>query len=217
MKTLSIVLMALLLVGCGTSPENLTVTAVVAQAETQAAAPSLTPTFTPTFTPQPTSTSTPSPTPKPTNSPQPTPASIGGTINFGPLEITLLHVETHSHIVPGGYYYYYAKSGYVFVELGVRVRNTGATPVKLFMKDIYIVDENGNKWFANFGTSKTVEVGKSFNPISLSLSDYVNSGEENISFEKDTYLRLIFSAKENQSLLFGIQNSPQFIFDVNTK
>jgi hypothetical protein len=217
MKTLPIVLMALILTGCGTSPEDLTAIVVAAQAQTQTAAPSLTPTFTPTFTPQPTSTSTPSPTPTPTNSPEPTPAFVGGTINYGALEITLLHVETHSHIVPGGYYYYYAKSGYIFVELGVLVRNTGTTPIKMYMKNIYIVDENGDKWFANFGTSKTVEVGKSFNPISLSLSDDVNSGEENISFEKDTYLRLIFSAKDNQSLLFGIQNSPQFTFDVNKK
>ena len=217
MKALSIVLMALLLASCGTSPEHLTATAVMAQAQTQTAAPSLTPTLTPTSTPQPTSTSTSTPTPKPTNTPEPTPASIGETIKFGSLEITLLQIETHSHVVPGGYYYYYAKAGYIFVELGVLVRNTGATPVQMRMKNIYIIDENGDKWFANFGTSKTVEVGRSFNPITISLSDYVNSGEEIITFEKDTYLRLIFSAKENQSLFFGMQNSPQFTFDVKKK
>jgi hypothetical protein len=217
MKALYIVLMALLLAGCGTSPEDLTSTVVMAQAQTQTAAPSLTPTFTLTSTSQPTPTSTSTPTPKPTNSPQPTPASVGEIIEFGSLEITLLHVETHSHIVPGGFYYYYAKQGYIFVELGVLVRNTGSAPVTMRMKNIYIVDENNDKWFASFGTFKTVEVDKRFNPISIHLTDIVNTGEENISFEKDTYLRLIFSLKDHQSLLFGIQNSPQFAFDVNKK
>jgi len=217
MKASYFVLMALVLASCGTSPEHLTATAVMAQAQTQTAAPSLTPTLTPTATPRPTSTPTSTPTPKPTLTPTPTPAAIGGIIKFGPLEITLLNIETHSQIVPGGYYYYYANPGYVFIELSILVRNTETTPVEMRMKHLFIVEENGDKWFANFGTSKTVEVGKSFNPINIRLTDTVNTGEENISFEKDTYLRLIFSAKDNQSILFAIQNSPQFTFDVNKK
>lgn len=215
MKTFYRVMMTLVLAGCGASPENLTATAVMAQAQTQTAAPTLTPTFTPTFTPSPTSTSTA--TPRPTNTPEPTPASIGETIPFGSLEITLVQVDTHSHIVPGGYYYYYAKEGYVFVEVGVLVRNSGATPVQMRMKNIYIIDENGDQWFSVFSASKTVEIGRSFNPISISLSDIVNSGEENISFEKDTYLRLIFSSKVEQHLLLAIRNSPRFAIDLPTK
>jgi len=188
------------------------------QAQTQTAAPSLTSTFTATSTPQPTFTLTLTRTPTPTNTPEPTPATIGEIIQFGPLEITLLQVENHSQIVPGGYYSYYAKPGNIFVELGVLVRNTAATPVSMYMKNIYIVEENGDKWFASFGTSRIVEVGKRFNPIiSIRLSDIANTGEENISFEKDTYLRLIYYVKDNQSLRFGILNSPQFTFDVNKK
>ncbi len=217
MKAFYIVLIVLILAGCGTSPEHLTATAVMAQAQTQTAAPTLTPTFTPTSTPKPTSTSTSTPTPKPTNTIEPTPASISETVKFGSLEITLLRVETHSHIVPGGFYYFYAKEGYVFVELGVLVRNIETTPVKMFMKNIYIVDENDDKWFANFGTSRTVEVGKKFDPVSIKLSDTANTGDENISFEKDTYLRLIFYVKDNQNFLFGIRNSPRFAFDANKK
>ena len=215
MKKFYLVLTALVLAGCGTSPENITATAVMAQAQTQTAAPTPTSTLTPTFTPSPTSTSTSTPTPKPTNTPEPTPASVGGSINFDTLEITLLQVDTHSHIVPGGVYYYYAKKGYVFVELGVLVRNTGVTPIRMQIKDIYIVDESGKKWFSIFGTSKTVEVGRNFNPISISLTDTVNSGEEVIVFHKDTYLRLIFTSRVEHSLLFGIQDSPRFGIDVN--
>jgi len=218
MKALYTVLMVLLLAGCGTSPEHLTATVVMAQAQTQTAAPGLTSTFTATSTPQPTFTLTLTRTPTPTNTPEPTPATIGEIIQFGPLEITLLQVENHSQIVPGGYYSYYAKPGNIFVELGVLVRNTAATPVSMYMKNIYIVEENGDKWFASFGTSRIVEVGKRFNPIiSIRLSDIANTGEENISFEKDTYLRLIYYVKDNQALRFGILNSPQFTFDVNKK
>jgi hypothetical protein len=128
-----------------------------------------------------------------------------------------LKAETHSHIVPGGYYYYYAKPGFTFVELSVLVRNTGTSPVQTRMKNIYVIEQNGKKWFASFGTSKTVEVDRSYNPISISLSDIANTGEENISFEKDTYLRLIFYVADNQNVRFAIEDSPQFAFDVKTK
>jgi len=213
MKELYIILIAILITGCGASPEPPTVTVVMEQIQTPSAAPTLTPTFTSTATPKPTFNSTSIPTP--TSSPEPTPASIGEIIKFGTLEITLLQVETHSQIVPGGNYYYYAKKGYIFVELGVMVRNTTESPVQMHLRDIYVVDERGSQWFASFGASKTVDVGKSYNPIYIDLSDTLNTGNENISFEKDTYLRLIFSVNKNQSLLFGIQNSPRFTFDVN--
>jgi hypothetical protein len=217
MKAPYIFLVSLLLAGCGASPEQLTATAVMAQAQTQTAAPTLTPTLTPTSTLTPTPTSTSTRTPRPTNTPEPTPAPINETIKFDSLEITLLQVKTHSHIVPGGYYYYYAKAGYIFVDLGVLVSNTGTQPIKMFMRNLYIVDENNNQWFANFGSLETVEVGKKINPSSINISNDVNTGNENVLFEKDTYLRLIFYVKDNQTLLFGIGNSPKFTFTVNKK
>jgi hypothetical protein len=216
MKALCTVMMVLLSASCGPSPEHLTATVVMAQAQTQTAVPTRTATFTATSTPQP--TSTPTRTPKPTNTPPPTPASIGESIKFDPLEITLLLVETHSHIVPGGYYYFYAKPGFIFIDLGVLVRNTTATPVTMYMKNLYIIDKNGDKWFSNFGGAKTVEVGRLFNPLSsISLRDVANTGEEKISIEKDTYLRLVFYVQDNQRFGFAILDSPQFAFDVNTK
>ncbi len=71
MKALYIVLIAVLLAGCGPSAEQITATAVMAQAQTETAAPTFTPTATFTSTP----TQTPTSTLTPTNTPTPTPSS----------------------------------------------------------------------------------------------------------------------------------------------
>jgi len=77
MKALYLTLCVLLLAACGPSPEELTATAVMAQAQTETAAPTFTPTFTPTLTSTPTLTPTPTltstPTITPTFTPSPTP------------------------------------------------------------------------------------------------------------------------------------------------
>jgi len=225
MKALYIVLIGLFLAGCGPSPVQLTATAVMAKAQTQTAAPTLTltPTCTPTLTPTstPTSTLTPTPTPRPTNTPTPTPAAIGNKVKFDylPIEITVLWAQTHSHVVPGGSYYYYAKTGYTFVELGVLVRNTETKPVNMVMKDIFLLQDNDSTttFFPYFSASKTVEVDTRFAPLSLKIPDTLNTGNENISFEKDTYLRLIFYVKDNHDFFFGILNSPKITIDVKNK
>jgi len=54
MKALYILLIAVFLVGCGPSAEQITATAEIAKAQTQTAAPTLTPTLKPTITPTPT-------------------------------------------------------------------------------------------------------------------------------------------------------------------
>lgn len=61
MKALYVLLIAVLLAGCGPSAEQMTATGVAAQAQTQTAAPTWTPTLTPTptQTPTPTFTATP--------------------------------------------------------------------------------------------------------------------------------------------------------------
>jgi len=218
-----IVLIGLLLAGCGPSPEQLTATAVMAHAQTQTAAPTSTPTrtLTPTSTSTPTPTLTPTPTTKPTSTPVPTPASIGDKVKFDylPIEVTVLWAQTHSHIVPGGYYYYYAKTGYTFVELGVLVRNTGTKPLNIHTKNIYLFQDTGSttNFTPSFSASKTVDVDQRFDPLSLKISDSTNTGEENISLENDTYLRLIFYVKDNHNFLFGILNSPQITIDVKNK
>jgi len=63
MKAVYILLIVLLLVGCGPSAEQITATAEIAKAQTQTVAPTLTPTATLTLSPTLTPTITPSPTP----------------------------------------------------------------------------------------------------------------------------------------------------------
>ena len=106
MKIFPVILIAVFLAGCGPSSEQMTATAVLAQAQTQTAAPTFTPTatstrtstptqtLTPTLTSTPTKTSTPTlrptstPTLTPTSSPTPALPKIMGKIqvNIVPLE-----------------------------------------------------------------------------------------------------------------------------------
>ena len=76
-QVLSLILMIAILAGCGPSAEQITTTAVVAQAQTQTAAPTATATQTslPTSTLTPTQTSTPTDTPTPTLTPTSTSTS----------------------------------------------------------------------------------------------------------------------------------------------
>ena len=210
MKALYIILVVVLLSGCAPSSEQMTATAVMAQAQTQTAAPTLTPTVTPTLTPPPTATSTP----KPTITPQPTPAPVGETVKYNDLEITLLEVATHSHIVTGGYYSFYSEPGRIFVDIAVRVRNTGNVPVRMAMKNLYLVEESGDSWYANFSGLKTVEIEKRFNPMASLKIEETLSGETPVSFDKDTYLRLVWYTDANQDFLFGVGNAPPFTFSI---
>src|SRR6266545_4115467 len=100
MKALYIILLVVLLAGCAPSAAQLTATAVKANVQTQTAAPTL------TLTPTSTSTSTPKPTltPRPTLTPTPVPATVGETVQYKNLEITLLDVVTHTQFMPSDYY-----------------------------------------------------------------------------------------------------------------
>ncbi len=76
MKAIYFLLIALLIVGCGPSAEQMTATADSARALTQTAAPTWTPTLTPTITPSP--TLTPSPTPSATSTPETSKGGLPG-------------------------------------------------------------------------------------------------------------------------------------------
>ena len=204
MKVLSIVLVLVLLAGCAPSSEQLTVTAVMAQAQTQTAAPTL------TATPPPTLTSTP----RPTNTPFPTPAPIQGTVRYHRLEMTLLQVETHSHIVTSENFYYYSKPGRIYIDMAVLVRNAGANPFVVAAKDIVVSDERAEQMYPNFIGFQSVEIGESFDPMTNIRFHETKDWNEAITFQKDTYLRLIWYIEKNQSILFGIWGWPQFILSV---
>jgi hypothetical protein len=203
MKRLYLVLTVVFLLACGVSNEQLTATAVVANAQTQTAAPTRTPTAKPTSTPRPTST------PKPTETPLPEPAAIGETVQYGDLEITLLEVVTHTQIMLSSGYGYDAKTGYIFVDLAALVRNRSDKPVKVKMEHIYVVDENKDAWYPFYGGTQTVELERRFNPMATIKLNQI-FGDTVVSFEKDTYLRLVWPVHENHDLLFGIKDSPWF-------
>lgn len=91
MKVFYLFLIALLIVGCGPSAEQMTATADAARAQTQTAAPTLTPTA--TFTPSPSPTVTSSPTV--TASPTPSIPKVQGRI-----QINFLALDKENTIVP---------------------------------------------------------------------------------------------------------------------
>jgi hypothetical protein len=210
MKAFYILLTIVLLAACAPSNEQLTATALVEAAQAQTAAPTLTH----TVTPQPTPTSTLIPTSTPTETPKPVLAALGESVKLRGLEITVLEVATHSHIVTGGYYSYYSKEGEIFLDVAVLVRNTETVPVTVEVGDIYIVEETGDSWYSNFSSLRNVEVGRKFNPMATLKLEETISSYTKIKFEQDTYLRLVYYVKQNQQVLFGIQNSPQFQLSV---
>ena len=168
-------------------------------------------TATATATPKPTSTPLPTKTPVP---PTPTPAPIGVSVISDSLEITVLDVTTHSHIVPGGLYYYYSKPGKTFVDVSVRVRNLNpGKPVRVQWRYVYILEGNGDSWYPLYGDIKQVDSGKQFNPNNISISTEVR-GSDFVAFDNDTYLRLIYYVTNdpNQTILFRIEDSQQIEF-----
>lgn len=214
-----VVLCSTLLAACGPSAEQITATAVMAQAQTETAAPTLTftPTATPTITLTPTVTATLTPTPTRTPPPTATPSSLGATVDFDQvgLKVSAMWATTHTHIVPGGRYYYYAEKGNTFVEMGVFVSNPSDKPVKYKVSDIFLIDEDKRPRRPGFGAWKTVNAGIKVDPAGLKLPSDPLEGDEEISFERDTYLRLIFYVKDKQTFIFRIFNSPPFTFDIN--
>src|ERR1044071_1893716 len=124
--------------------------------------------------PWPTNTVTPKPTPtvRPTATkipPTPTPAPIGVSILYDSLEITVLDVVTHGHIVTGGSYYYYSKPGETFIDMAVRVRNLKpGSPIRIQWKYIYIVEPKGT-WYPLYGVTRRMDSGKEYDPFNIAI------------------------------------------------
>jgi hypothetical protein len=180
------------------------------------------PTNTPkaTNTPLPTNTATPKPTstPRPTATdipPTPTPAPIGVSVLYDSLEITVLDVVTHGHIVTGGSYYYYSKPGETFIDMAVRVRNLDpGNAVRVQWSYIYIVEERGS-WYPLYGVMTRVTDGSEYDPFNIALGPEIQ-GEDFIEFDDDTYLRLIYYIADDpdQTLSFHIEDSPLISFQL---
>ena len=178
----------------------------------RSATATLTLTPTQTFTPQPTNTSTPTST----ATTVPTPASVGAAVPYRSLEITVIGVTTHDLIVPGGLYYYYPTDRTkIFLDLGVLVKNLNpGHAVSVQWNNVVITEANGKSSQPSFADTKMVDVGKKYDPFKIGIATQV-SGNESVSFDKDTYLRLIFVVAKKQKILFGIEDSPRVIFTLN--
>lgn len=140
MKVIYVVLIALLITGCGPSVEQMTATAEIIQAQTLTAAP----TFTPTLTSTPTQTATPTytltPTPTQTFTPTPSSPKVTGNVRLEfvspnekaiipqpPYEIELvLNFDGNEFMIDtfdeNGDFYTYLEPGRYTIEY-LRVRN----------------------------------------------------------------------------------------------
>jgi len=128
----------------------------------------------------------------------------------------VLGVTTHSHIVPGGLYYYYSEPGKTFIDVGVRVRNlTPGKAVLVPWSYVYVVEADNKSWYPVYGDTKQVDNGKQFDPFNIGISTEVD-GSNSLSLDKDTYLRLIYYVTDDPSqiILFGIKDSPLIEFQI---
>lgn len=177
------------------------------------------PTATPTNTPAPTKTSTPEPsaTPPPTSTfaptatLEPTPAPVGEPVYGQDVEITVLDVVFRDRIYPGGSLLYTPVSGYVIVDMGVRVKNLIPDDTIFYSwNQIYVLEDNGASWYPLWGSTKKVASGETFDPSTIGISSAQVEGGSYIRIEADTYLRLIYIVREsNQQIWFGISTSPK--------
>jgi len=146
------------------------------------------------------------------NSATPMPVNIGETVQIGSLEITVLKFDNHNLIVPGGKKYFYAKSGYAFLDLGVIVKNTNSgNPINLAWNTIYIAEENGKVWAPTFAD---VKVGASeIDPFTIGINTQITKDllTKTVEFGgSDVYMRLIYVVdNKDQTVLFGVADSPQ--------
>lgn len=184
--------------------------------EPTAVPPTSTNTPLPTETPRKVPTSTR--TPRPTVTSTPTPAPVGVPVRSNTFEVTVLKARVLTNGVhTGDGYYWTTKPGYLFVELGVKVSNL-KTGVKTSMpwQLIYVIEDNGDTWYPNWGGFKAVASGKELDPSSISVSS-IESGKDVVEFENDVYLRLIYVVTEKRptAVQFGFDESPMIEIVVN--
>lgn len=181
----------------------------------------------PTIPPTPANTATPRPTstPRPTATeipPTPTPASVGVSVKYNSLEITVLGVKNRESVhfgdVSGGWETFYKPlSGKYLIDVGVLAHNlTPGNAVRMNWNNVYIVEASGDAWYPAWGNIKTVDVGKKVDPFAIGLSSTAINGDDSIEFDNDTYMRLIFSvnADPEQNIIFAIEASPVIVFQV---
>jgi hypothetical protein len=139
----------------------------------------------------------------------PTAAALGDAVPYGSLEITLVKMATHDLIVPGGLYYYRAKDpAKTFLDLGVLVKNRDEQPTTMTWGDVALREADGTAWWPGFADINVVEPGTPYDPFRITIASEVYSGNVQVVFQKDTYLRLIYIVGRNQEVVFQIGDSP---------
>jgi hypothetical protein len=159
----------------------------------------------PTFTPKPTSTSTPIPTP--TQVPE-----IGKPISSENWEITVFGAIYRDRIYPGGGFYYTPNPGYMFIDVGLKVKSLG-TSTSVFSSDILIIDENDEAWSALWSGEQAAD-GKEVDPFSIGINETL---DEDIDLSSEKYLRMMFVLSEtslNQEVSFKFEDVPAIPFTI---
>lgn len=179
------------------------------------AAPTSTPE--PTATPLPTYTPRPTSTPKPTATsvpPTPTPASIREVVQSGSIEISVLDVYRHDYLIPGNAYRYWANSGYMIIDVVVKVQNVGSSPASIMWSDVYAIEETGTYNEVLFAGSRSASKNEKVDPLSIDYSTI--DGSTPIKIADTVYMRVIFiiDDKSEQTVLLGIGDSPLIGFTV---
>lgn len=203
-KALLISLAALLALSC--SAVSIGATATPAPTYTPEAIKTATPR--PTFTPRPTSTPSPTATKIP---PTPTPAAKGEAVTNGKIEVTVLDMFRHDKIVPGGTYYYWAKPGYIIIDIFVKVKNLQTSSVSIKWDDVRIAEgEGSSKGNVFAGGWKAVSGKEKVAPLSFGYTEVTKGSNAQIVFDDTVYLQVIYIiAKDTEFVLFSIEDAPQ--------
>lgn len=172
--------------------------------------PSSTNTPSPTFVPTITPTSTPSRTPTPTRTLTPTPVPAGSTVTFDGLQITVMEALYRYTICPGSEPCWEPKPDYVFIDVGVLVRNLrNDGPYQVKWKDVHL-SARDMQFPPTWAATKTFPIGTGVDPhfpLYIRLEGLLNE-EAVVEFEQDTYLRLVYVVPY-YGFTFGIGDSPQ--------
>jgi len=154
--------------------------------------PSPTLTSTPTITPKPTLTPTITPSPTPTFTPTitPTPTAIpaqGTPIASKDWEVTVFKGILRPRLV-NGWTLWTPRSGYIFLDLGVRIRRLNPSEGSVSTRKIYLYDANGEVWEL-VSSNVALGTGKAKDPFTIGLT--CMGCLESIEGD-DTYVRLFY-------------------------
>lgn len=177
--------------------------------------PTITPTSTSTQTPSPTPTftSTPTRTPKPTNTKVPTAAPVGIAVRNATYEVTVIKAIELDRVYPGGRYLYRPASGYMLLEIQVKVTNLGASLVSIPWRNIFIEEVNRQTRYPNWGNFVLAAHDETKSAGSISIPENEIEPTKIVAFEEDVYLRLIFHVRAHNptTLYFHFDDSPEII------